>query len=339
MNCVRTVRTAALLAVLLGLGPARPLLARPLGGSMGNAQSQPQAQSQGESQSQAQQRSARGDQPQADGAASTSPLPLGDLARKQRAERTQSSGPQPRVFTNDNLPKGSGGLSIIGPAAGEENKSAGTEDQNRAATRLRRQVADLREQLDTHKRELDVLQQKLGENEVQYYPNPNDTLHQEYSRDDINRLTAAIDQKKQQVDADQQALAEAEDELARRGLAPAAPGAAPEGSTTLRKPDLSGVKKGSEEYWRLRFKAAREALARAQEEQQLAENELALLQSQQAHEIASGGAAAFDPQIAGKQVEVESKRAASEQAERDLDALEHEFKGSGSPQAWSAPPD
>jgi hypothetical protein len=339
MNCVRGARTAATMAVLLGLGPASSVFACPLSPITVQAQPQPQAQSQGtvESSAKAQEKTARGDHPQPESGAPSSAPSLGDLARQARTERSKGANSGAPLFTNDNLPKASGGLSIIGSPSGEENPTAGTEDKNHAATRLRRQVADLRERLETHQRELNVLQQRVGQNEVQYYPNPNDILHQEYSRGDINRLTAAIDQKKQQVDADQRALADAEDELARLGLAPLAPEAAPETSGVPRKPDLSGLKKGSEEYWKARFKAAREALARAQQEQKLAEDELALLQSQQAHEIASGGAAAFDSQIAGKQNEVESKRAAADQAQRDLDALEQEFKASGSPQAWSEP--
>jgi hypothetical protein len=263
------------------------------------------------------------------------PPSLADLAREQRAERDKNPNPPSRVFTNDNLPKSSAGLSIVGPPPGEEIASAKTENQDHTGQSLRRRIADLRERLDTHQRELAVLQQKLGESQVQYYPNPNDILHQEYSREDIDRLTAAIDQKKQQIEADQQALSDAQDELSRLGLS-ATPSEA--GHEPLRsKPDLSGVKEGSEEYWRLRFKAAREALARAEEQQKLAEDELVLLQSQQAHEIASGGAGAFDSEIAAKQAEVDSKRKATEEAQHELDSLEQEFEQSDAPQAWSEP--
>jgi ribosomal protein L19E len=340
MTCSRQEGAISVLVLLLGFSlPAEAIEAgRGIGLGQGQeqtrSQSPAQSQKQGESRIQAQEKAASQCEPKPGSSVVICPPSLGQIARQQRAERDNSSNPPPRVFTNDNLPKSSGGLSIIGPPPGEKNAFAKAMNETHAAGVLHRRVADLRQQLETHQRELAVLQQKLGENEVQYYPNPNDTLHQEYSREDINRLTLAIDQKKKQIDADQQALSDAEDELARQGLAPAAPETGDE-SLPPSKPDLSGVPKGSEQYWRLRFKAAREALAKAQEQQKLAEDEFALLQSQQAHEIASGGAAAFDPQISAKQAEVESKRAAAAQAQRDLDSVEQEFKQSGAPQSWS----
>ncbi|HEV2378488.1 MAG TPA: hypothetical protein VG206_01680 [Terriglobia bacterium] len=329
------------LALLLGFAlatssHARPIALRP---SQEQTQSQTQAQArgQGQSQSQAPDKTAAEHPPNPGSSATISEPSLAEFAREQRAERAKDSNAPPRVFTNDNLPKGSGGLSVVGTPPDQENASASAEDETRTSGRLRLQVAGLKERLDTHRRELGVLQQKLGENQVQYYPNPNDILHQEYSREDINRLTLAIERKKQQVEADEQALAEAEDEVARRGLAPTAPQADQKDSLAAPKPDLSSVPKGSEQYWRVRFKAARGELAKAQEQQKLAEDEVALLQSQQAHEMASGNASAFNSQISAKQSEAESKRAAVEQAQRDLEALEQELKESRSPQAWSEP--
>lgn len=329
------------LVLLVGFALARPSFARPflLGQEEQQtpSQTQTQTQSQGQSQSRSPTRNTTAieDQPKP-GSATVSQPSLGEFAREQQAARAKDSNAAPRVFTNDNLPRASGGVSIIGPPPGHENASASAEDETRSSGRLRLEVSELKEQMDTHQRELGVLQQKLGENQVQYYPNPNDILHQEYSREDIDRLTLAIEQKKQQVEADGRALAEAEDEVARRGLAPTAPQAEQKDSTAL-KPDLSGVAKGSEQYWRLRFKAARGDLAKAQEQQKLAEDEVTLLQSQQAHEMASGSASAFDSQISAKQSEAASKRAAVEQAQRDLEALEQELKESGSPRAWSEP--
>ena len=326
-----------LLIPLTGFALAKPSQAFPmLPRARQQAEAQPQNQSQKQPQVQAQEKSSPKDQARPGSSAVVSSPSLGEFAREQRAERARSSSPAPRVFTNENLPKSSGGLSIVGPPAGQENAPTLSTSGNETAARLRGKAGDIREQLDTHQRELAVLQQKLGESQVQYYPNPNDTLHQEYSRQDIDRLTLAIEQKKGQIEADQQALSEAEDELAKRGLASNAPMAGAE-SSPAPKPDLSGVPKDSEQYWRRRFKAAREALKQTQEQQKLAEDELALLQSQQAHEMASGGAAAFDDQISAKRGEVESKRAAAEQAQRDLESLEQEFSKSGSPEAWSQP--
>jgi parvulin-like peptidyl-prolyl isomerase len=82
-------------------------------------------------------------------------------------------------------------------------------------------MSTLQGNLDTHKRELDVLQQKLSQNQVQYYPDPNKTLQQLYSREDINKLTADIDAKKRQISDDEKAIEDLRDQLRRDGGDPA----------------------------------------------------------------------------------------------------------------------
>ena len=62
-----------------------------------------------------------------------------------------------------------------------------------------------------------MLQQKLGQNQMQYYPDPNKSLLQQYSRDDINKLTADIDAKKQQVADDEKAIEDLHDQLRHEG--------------------------------------------------------------------------------------------------------------------------
>lgn len=265
---------------------------------------------------------------------------LGDLARKQRAEQAQAAEPPARVYTNENLPGGTDSVSIVGPPEAEAAQAVpgGELHRKHGEQYYRAQMSELQQRLDTHQRELEVLQQKLGENQVQYYANPSEALEQQHSREDISRITDAIEQKHHQVEADQQAIADLEDEVRRQGgdvtgLERAAKSTAP----VTAAPDLTGVEKGSEKYWRLSFKAAREALARAQEEQQLAEDELALRQSQQAHDINTPAAAEAAPKIADKQAEVESKRAATAKAQQQLDSLGQDFEQSGAPEEWSRP--
>lgn len=267
---------------------------------------------------------------------------LGDLARKQRAEQAQAAEPPARVYTNENLPGGTDSVSIVGPpeaeAAPAQAVPGGELHRKHGEQYDRAQMSELQQRLDTHQRELEVLEQKLGENQVQYYANPSEALEQQHSREDISRITDAIGQKKQQVEADQRAIADLEDEVRRQGgdvtgLERVGKSTAP----ITAAPDLTGVEKGSAQYWRLRFKAAREAVARAQEEQQLTEDELALLQSQQAHEMGTAAAPEAAPKIADKQAEVESKRAATVKAQQQLDSLEQDFEHSGAPEEWSQP--
>jgi len=61
------------------------------------------------------------------------------------------------------------------------------------------------------------LQQKLGQNQNQYYADPNKSLLQQYSRNDINKFTDEIDAKKQQVADDENAIDNLRDQLRHEG--------------------------------------------------------------------------------------------------------------------------
>jgi hypothetical protein len=271
------------------------------------------------------------------------PPSLGELARRLKAEEAKHPSAPAMVFTNDNLPTADSGLSIIGPPAGSEGgsgpaaseESAPVEQGSEAA---RTRMAELKQRLDTHERELAVLQQKLGQIQVQYYPTPSEGLHQQFSRSDIDKLKAAIAAKQEQVEADQQAIAALESQVSSEGgnvkELRAAPPATP---LEAGKPDLSGVAPGSKEYWARRFKAARAAMAQAEKQQQLCQDELSLLQSQQAHDIGTPSATAANAQIAEKQSELESAQAVTEQAKKNLADLEQEFEASGAPADWAKP--
>src|SRR5579875_1918266 len=118
---------------------------------------------------------------------------LADIARalqKQRAKQNLKNVP---LYTNDNLPKETGGVGLIGSsnppspsASGNENAGSVSKEQDLAY--LRYKLNQAQQQLQMHQREVTVLQQQLSQSSMQYYPNPNQTLFQEYSRQDINRL-------------------------------------------------------------------------------------------------------------------------------------------------------
>jgi len=90
----------------------------------------------------------------------------------------------------------------------------------------------------------------------------------------------------------------------------------------------------SKEYWQARFKSARATLLHAKEEQTLVEDELRLLQIQQARELDPDRSRKLNTRIDTKSIEVESRRAATEKAREALNNLEREFKESGAPQDW-----
>jgi hypothetical protein len=89
------------------------------------------------------------------------------------------------------------------------------------------------------------------------------------------------------------------------------------------------------DYWQDRFKAAKQRIADAEELQRLAEDELSLLQIQQARELSPDAKSDLDAQVKAKSAEVESKRAQTAKAQKALEDLEKDFKESGAPEDWS----
>jgi len=140
-------------------------------------------------------------------------------ARKARDQKKESSK-APKVFTNENIPT-SGGISAIGESSVAAAASDSTADKaagvgNDEKT-WRDRFAKLNHKLDQDKQDLDVMQRELGVLDVQYYSDPVKAMQQQLSRSDINDKTAKIDEKKKQIEADQQAIDDAQDELRKAG--------------------------------------------------------------------------------------------------------------------------
>jgi hypothetical protein len=89
------------------------------------------------------------------------------------------------------------------------------------------------------------------------------------------------------------------------------------------------------EYWQARFKSARAQLADAKERQQLAEDELNLLQIQDTRALDPSVKTELAAKIKAKEDEVSQKRAATVAAQKALEDLQNEFLASGAPDEWS----
>ena len=158
----------------------------------------------------------------ASGSDSTTPQPITEdalaaAARKAR-EQKKESAKSPKVFTNDNIPS-TGGVSTLATAsaAPDNNGGAATTPAGADEKAWRQKFADLHHKLDQDKENLDVMQRELGVLDVQYYGDPVKAMQQQYSREDINKKTAAIEAKKKEIDSDQQAIDDAEDALRKAG--------------------------------------------------------------------------------------------------------------------------
>jgi len=149
---------------------------------------------------------------------------LAAAARKAREQKKDQAGAKPaRVFSNDNIPT-TGGISAVGEnasAAGGADAAAGAQaaaaPSGSGEAEWRGRFAKLRKKLEQDQTELDLMQRELGVLDVQYYSDPVKTLQQGYSRSDINEKTDKIEAKKKTIEADQQAIADAEDELHKAG--------------------------------------------------------------------------------------------------------------------------
>jgi hypothetical protein len=149
------------------------------------------------------------------------PDPIVEAARRAREQKKETTKPA-KVFDNDNI-SGKGGVSYVGettPAPSGDGaaqaEAAGKAAPNDEKT-WRDRFAKLRHKLETDQAELDVMQREWGQLFVQFYPDPVKGMQQELTRSDINEKAAKIDAKKKQIDADNQAISDAEDELRKSG--------------------------------------------------------------------------------------------------------------------------
>lgn len=165
---------------------------------------------------------------------------VADAARKAKAEKKQQTAPK-QVWTDDNLPKvpheappaaegeAVGGTEAGGGEKGEAKPGAPGEDENKKQADLeakwRQKFADAHKKLDDDQKDLDLMERELSLKRMQYYNDPNTAMREQYQYPagrggDINDLVKKIDDKKQEIEKDKQAISDLEDELRKEGLPP-----------------------------------------------------------------------------------------------------------------------
>jgi predicted RNase H-like nuclease (RuvC/YqgF family) len=156
--------------------------------------------------------------------------PVADAARKARAEQKTALKPK-KVFTNDDIPSALPPAPPAPPATDTANKNAPQQKADELTAKKAPDPADdpkteaywqkrakkLREKLATAEQQLDVMQRELNKDEVQYYPDPQKALQQQYNRSDINEKTAKVAAKKGEVDSLKQQVADLEDAVRKAG--------------------------------------------------------------------------------------------------------------------------
>jgi hypothetical protein len=154
--------------------------------------------------------------------------PVADAARKARAE--QKTAPKPKkVFTNDDIPSAAPPPAPAATDATNKNptqakgedksdqKAPDPEDNPKTQAYWTKRASKLHAKLAAAEQELDVLQRELNKDDLQYYPDPQKALMQQYSRSDINEKTAKVAAKKADIESLKQQIADLEDAVRKAG--------------------------------------------------------------------------------------------------------------------------
>lgn len=259
---------------------------------------------------------------------------LGQVARRLRA--SQKPVKNVPLYTNDNLPRSDSGVSILGPStlrpAAPESSAQASNQNADAAQRisyLRGRLAQAQTRLELHQRELAVLQQKIGQGKMVWYPNPTETLMQEYSRKNVAGLADKVSEKKQTIAQDQQVVEQLTEELQRaqaqfgwvRSAAQAgAPSALP-----------PGLKPGTAQYFEAEIQAAQQQLATAKENVSVTTNEIALLKLQQLRSLNANVQAGLAAQVSERQQELASTTQTVQKAQSEIAALKRKLRHAQQP--------
>lgn len=155
--------------------------------------------------------------------------PVADAAR--RAREAKQTAPKPRkVYTDDDVsrPKpapaatsatgDSSTKESTSPVAGSSAKTPTSADQDaKAEAHWRKRFKEQRENIARAEKELDILQRENQKDQIQYYPDPQKAMTEQYTRKDINEKDAKIAAKRKEIEQLKQGLADLEDALRKAG--------------------------------------------------------------------------------------------------------------------------
>ncbi len=153
---------------------------------------------------------------------------LADAARK--AQEAKKTAPKPKkVYTEDDISTrpatqpaanapatGSEAPAASSPAGQGTEGQAATSGDTKAETpeqKWRKRFQAQRDKIAQAEKELEILQREHDKSLVQYYPDPQKALTQQYNRQDINKLDTQIAAKTKEIASLKQQLSDMEDEL------------------------------------------------------------------------------------------------------------------------------
>jgi hypothetical protein len=153
--------------------------------------------------------------------------PLADAARKAREEKKNAAKPK-KILTEDDIASkataktqdSSANQSSSSGSIGAQPTNATSAGQSSAEADWRKRFKIARDKISAAERQLDVMQREFDKAQIQYYPDPQKALLEQYSRQEINDRAAKIDAQKVQIKKLKQDLSDLEDDLRRSGGEP-----------------------------------------------------------------------------------------------------------------------
>jgi hypothetical protein len=157
---------------------------------------------------------------------------VADAARKAREEKKKDTPKPKKVYTDDDLNHSTSGN--VPPSSGasgastqqgsgkdadakSKNPDGKTNPEESAEARWRKQFKDAYASLDRAEKELSILEREDSKAQLQYYPDPQKALAEQYTRKDINEKDAKITAKKKEIEQIKQRIDDMEDALRKSG--------------------------------------------------------------------------------------------------------------------------
>jgi hypothetical protein len=134
----------------------------------------------------------------------------------RRAKEQKKNQPKPKqVWTNDNIPKNPGAISVVGqaeqpeppPASGDNPKPAEKQAAPNDASGLLKQLADAKERLGSLQTEFDLLQRTYTLDQQAYYGKPGYADDKE-GKTKLDALSKQVEAKRAEVQAAEQEVAQ-----------------------------------------------------------------------------------------------------------------------------------
>ncbi len=166
--------------------------------------------------------------------AQTQTRSLGEIARKLRAARAKKDLSKIRIYTNDNLPKSTVPISVMGRRAATPSEGAaagqaaagGEEEAEECDEQCwRGKFSEQRLKIRTAEGAVDLLQREHNLARTQYYQDPNAALREQYSNTtaggrQLQDLLNRMNEKKREIQQLRQELTALERDMRRSGGKP-----------------------------------------------------------------------------------------------------------------------